>query len=260
MQLRHGFFYLIAALTIGGCTVTSADPGPGNNTASGTGGASAAETERCKRACDKMKFFKCSSADAQAACYADCDGATPAQVEVFTGCAENSICDPECRTSIQPKEKAQAGGGGASAATCETACDKLVSCSLIPVGAKAACNTECSTKGYQYQIDCVNNTACGEIVSTCGGESSSSESDGDGDGDGDGNGGGTGQSGVSEAACFAECDAINFFDCAPVELHGECRAMCTSANASARDAFTSCSKSSGPNCDKKQGCLVAFLK
>lgn len=249
MQLRHGFFCLIAALVIGGCTVTSEEPGADN---AGGGGASTVQTGRCKQACDKMKFFKCSSASEQAACYADCDGATPAQIDVFTGCAENSICDPECRTSIQPAEKAQAGGGGASAATCETACDKLVSCSLIPVGAKAQCNSECSTKGYQYQIDCVNNTACAELVSTCGGESSSSEV-GPGDGDDEGPGG------DAVAACFEECDSINFFDCAPTELHGECRAKCTSASATAREAFTSCSKSSGVKCANKKTCLDAFL-
>ncbi|MBX3261157.1 MAG: hypothetical protein KF782_15845 [Labilithrix sp.] len=241
MQLRHGFFYFFAALVVGGCTVTSSEPGSG---------APAAETGRCKNACDKMKFFKCSSAAAQAACYADCDSASASQIEVFIGCAESSICDPACRTSIQPEERGQAGGGGASAATCETACDKLVSCSLIPVGAKAQCNAECSTKGYQYQIDCVNNTACGEIVSTCGGESSGVVVDEDDDDDDEAD---------RIAACFDECDSINFFDCAPVELHGECRDRCTSASATKREAFTSCSKSSGVKCENKAGCLEAFL-
>ena len=255
MQRRHGFFYFMAALVIGGCT--SAEPGAGTNIGSGSGGASTAETGRCKQACDKMKFFKCSSANEQAACYADCDGATPAQIDVFTGCAENSICDPECRTSIQPAEKQQGGGGGASAATCATACDKLVSCSLIPVGAKAECNSRCSTEGYQYQIDCVNNTECGEIVSTCGGASSSSE-DGAGD-DGDDDDDDDGSSSGSTAACLVQCDQINTFECAPVELHSACRDRCTSASAKERDDFTSCSQSSGVNCNSKAGCLDLFL-
>lgn len=240
MQLRHGLFYFLAALTVGGCTVTSSEPGAG---------APAAEVGRCKNACDKMKFFKCSSAAEQAACYADCDSASASQIEIFTACAENSICDPACRTSIQPAERAE-DGGGASAATCETACSKLVSCNFIPVGAKAQCNAECSTKGYQYQIDCVNSTACGEIVSTCGGGTSSVEIEGGGDDDGDD---------TKIAACFEECDSINFFDCAPVALHGECRERCTSASATKRDSFTSCSRSSGVNCENKAGCLEAFL-
>lgn len=243
MQLRHGFFsFFISALVIGGCTVTEAGT-------RGIGGASAAQTSRCKESCDKMKFFTCSSASEQAACYADCDAATPAQVDIFTACAENSVCDPECRTSIQPAEKAKAGGGGASAATCETACDKLVSCSLIPVGAKARCNTECSTKGYQYQIDCVNSTACGEILETCGGESSSEVVDDE-------------DSRLPEDTlpdCYRECDQINFFECAPVEFHRACRDECSSASATDRDAFTSCSRSSGVNCESKLGCLDAFL-
>lgn len=256
MHLRNGLFFsfFMAALSVGGCSsTTSADPGgsSGGSSGGGGGGASAAETTRCKEACDKMKFFNCNSADEQARCYADCDKATSSQIEVFTGCAESSICDPECRTSIQPKETAQAGGGGASASTCATACDKLVSCSLIPVGAKAECNTECSTKGYQYQIDCVNGTACDKIASTCGGGSSSSTSS---------SGGSSGTNGDPAAACLSECDSINFFKCAPVESHATCRDKCASASATSRDAFTSCSQSSGVDCDRKKGCLDAFLK
>ncbi|MBX3200965.1 MAG: hypothetical protein KF894_22690 [Labilithrix sp.] len=247
MQLRHGLFYFLAALSTVGCTVTSSEPGAG---------APAAEIGRCKSSCDKMKFFQCSSAAEQAACYADCDTASASQIEVFTGCAESSICDPACRTSIQPAERAQEGGGGASAATCETACSKLVTCSLIPVGAKARCHAECSTKGYQYQIDCVNSTACGDIASTCGGESSTVVIEGGGDHEG---GGGKGGDDAKIAACFEECDSINFFDCAPVALHGECRDRCTSASATKRDAFTACSKSSGVKCENKAGCLDAFL-
>lgn len=250
MYLRDGLFCFFAALVIGGCSsTTSADPGgsSGGSTGGAGGGASAADIDRCKAACDKMKFFQCSSAEEQARCYADCDKASTSQIEVFTGCAENSICDPACRTSIQPKETTKGGGGGASASTCATACDKLVSCSLIPVGAKAACNNDCSTNGYQYQIDCVNNTACDKIRSACGGgESTSSSSEGS---DTD-----------PAASCLAECDSINFFQCAPVESHATCRSKCSSAGASSRDTFTSCSQSSGVDCDRKKACLDAFLK
>ena len=251
MRHRHGFFFVFGfgLLTAGCTTTTNSTPG-----SSGTGGATAADTDRCKQSCDKMKFFGCSSADAQASCYADCGSATPAQIETFVGCAENSICDPECRTSVQPKEKAAAGGGGATAATCTTACDKLVSCSLIPVGAKSECNAQCAEKGYQYQIDCVNGTACESIAKVCGGigESSSSSTSSS-----------SGSSGTSEdpsASCLAECDSINFFDCASVAEHSSCRDACTSASSSARATFTSCSKSSGVQCDRKKACLDAFLK
>ena len=127
MHLPTPCFYLMAALSIGGCSSTTA-AGPGS---SGTSGASAAETDRCKKSCDKMKFFDCSSADEQARCYADCDKATSSQIEVFNGCAENSICDPQCRTTIQPKEAAQTGGGGASSLSDHFARNKTEKITLV---------------------------------------------------------------------------------------------------------------------------------
>ena len=248
MHLRNGLFTFAFALVTAACSsTTSADPGAssgGGGGGGGGGGATASQVDACKKSCDKMKFFQCSSAEEQARCYADCEKASASQIEVFTGCADNSICDPACRTSIQPKETQQSAGGGASASTCGTACDKLVSCSLIPVGAKADCTAECTKNGYQYQIDCVNNTACDKIESTCGGESS-----------------GTIETPSDPAAeCLSECDSINFFKCAPVEFHAACRDECASASTGARDAFTTCSQSSGVDCERKKGCLDAFLK
>ena len=254
MHYRFGLVSYVAILVVAGCSVTTtAAPGEGGG---GTGGASSAQTADCKKGCDKMKFFDCSSAEEQAKCYADCDSATPQQIEVFTACAENSICDPECRTSIVPKDKATGGGGGASTSSCSTACDKLISCSFIPLGAKAECNSRCATEGYQYQIDCVNKNACGDIESKCGGINSSE-------------GGGTSSGGISSGGipqpdpkddCLEECDSINFFDCTTVEKHSDCRDQCNAAAASKLDTFISCSKSSGVDCEKKAGCLDAFLK
>ena len=101
MHYRFGLVSYVAILVVAGCSVTTtAAPGEGGG---GTGGASSAQTADCKKGCDKMKFFDCSSAEEQAKCYADCDSATPQQIEVFTACAENSICDHECRKSIVPK-------------------------------------------------------------------------------------------------------------------------------------------------------------
>jgi hypothetical protein len=251
MHYRSSFFSFLSVLVVAGCTVT-ANGADGNGTS--VGGATPTQTGDCKRGCDKMKFFDCSSADDLAGCYANCDSATPQQIEVFTSCAENSICDPECRTSIVPKEKATEGGSGATASSCSTACDKLISCSFIPLGAKAECNTQCETKGYQYQIDCVNKNACGDIESKCGGVPSG------GEGGGSGTGTGTVPGPDPVAECQEECDSINFFDCAPVEKHSECRAKCSSATATLRDDFVTCSSSSGVDCTKKAGCLDAFLK
>ena len=251
MHLRTQFFFLIAALSVGGCSsTTSAGPGS-SGTGSGSGGATAVETDRCKHSCDKMKFFDCSSAEEQARCYGDCDKATSSQIEVFNGCAENSICDPQCRTTIQPKESAETGGGGASATTCTAACDKLVSCNKIPVGAKSECNSRCATEGYQYQIDCVNKTACDKLEATCGGGTSGGSISG---------GGGVDSGASNTDACLRECDSINFFMCAPVASHATCREQCTKASATSRDTFTSCSTSSGGDCERKGACLDIFLK
>src|SRR5688572_29712281 len=108
MHLRDPFFYLIAALSIGaigGCSSTaSGDPNSSGGPGGISGGASANEIGSCKKSCDKMKFFDCSSADEHARCYQDCDKASSSQIDIFTGCAQNSICDPQCRTTIQPKD------------------------------------------------------------------------------------------------------------------------------------------------------------
>jgi hypothetical protein len=251
MHYRFPLLSILPIVVALGCSVTT-NAADGNGGQS-TGGATSAQTGDCKRGCDKMKFFDCSSAEEQAKCYADCDSATPQQIEVFTACAENSICDPECRTSIVPKEKASAGGGGASTSSCSTACDKLISCSFIPVGAKAECNSRCAAEGYQYQIDCVNKNSCSDIETKCGGVPTGEVSGG-------GESSGSIPTGPDPVAtCQDECDSINFFDCAPVEKHSECRAKCSSANATDRDDFVSCSDSSGVDCEKKAGCLDAFL-
>lgn len=245
--------HILAFLLVAACSSTNgADPGSSSSGGGADGGASSAEISRCKTSCDKMKFFDCNSADEQARCYADCDAATASQIQLFTGCAENSICDPACRTRIQPAANPSSGGGGATPSSCSTACDKLVQCSFIPVGAKDKCASECASKGYQYQIDCVNKNACDKIKSACGGG-------GGGGGDISADGGIT-VGGDPVADCRTECDQLNFFKCIPVTSFSACRDRCASATSSARDTFTSCSRSSGVDCGRKSGCLDAFLK
>lgn len=240
----------VALVAVAGCSTTLEGAPSGGS--GGGGGASADEAARCKESCDKMKFFDCSSAEEQARCYADCDSATSSQIEVFTGCAENSICDPSCRTTIQPKADGQTseGGGGASSSSCADACSKLVTCNAIPAAAKTACASECTAKGYQYQIDCVNNAECTEIESACGGGQGPADIDID--------------IGRPEAdpveACLEECDSMSFFDCGTAASFTACRKACASADDEARDTFTACSSSSGPRCEKKEACLGELLK
>jgi hypothetical protein len=239
---------LVGLASLGCSSETSASPGSSGSSGNpASGGASAAQIGQCKESCDKMKFFGCNSAEEQARCYADCEAASASQIELFNGCAGNSICDPACRTSIEAKAPDGTGGGGATASSCASACDKLVSCSFIPVSAKAACNSACATEGYQYQIDCVNQTACESIESACGGSTDIDVGGGSSSGQG------------SIADCESECDSINFFKCAPVSSHAACRDRCASATSTARDSFSSCSGSSGVDCERKKECLDAFL-
>ena len=265
--MHHRIFaFAGAALLALACTVTSTTtPGSGP----GGGGATAGQISGCKQSCDKMKFFGCSSAEGQAACYSDCDQATPSQIQVFTGCADNSVCDPACRTNITPKPSGSSGssggsggGGGATASSCGTACDKLVSCSLIRVGDKSACLTECQKSAYQYQIDCVNNVACDKVASACG----STTTGGCGSsGTTSGGTSGTTSGGFDASndqfdiqACQTACDNLNFFSCLSATEHSACRALCASSTTAKRDTFKSCANGAGGDCPKGQACYATF--
>jgi len=243
------------------CTVsTSTSPSSSPPTA---GAASSAEVDSCKHeACDKMKFFGCNSADEQAACYADCDKATTSQIDLFRACAASSVCDPACRTNIAPAPAAgssggsgggSGGGGGASASSCSSACDKLVQCSLIPVGAKDQCVSQCQTAAYQYQIDCVNSTACNAIKATCGDPTA---------GTGGGGGGGAIDSGLDDSfsiqKCQTACDTLSFYSCISAADHQKCRDDCTTAAGNKRDGLSSCVNASAPECAKAADCYSVF--
>jgi len=221
-----------------------------------TGGASAAEVSRCKGGCDKMKFFDCSSAEEQARCYGDCDAATTSQIEVFVGCAESSVCDPACRTKVRPAGEAPATG--ASATSCTKACQKLISCSYLKVGAQAACEAECQKSAYQYQIDCVDKHACAELPKVCGNLESSSGEGGVGGGGGVGaDGGGGAGNAASVASCQAQCDALHFFECIDAPKLASCRTKCETAT-STRETFSACVRTSTPDCARATPCLTAL--
>ncbi|MEO6418750.1 MAG: hypothetical protein ABIP39_05055 [Polyangiaceae bacterium] len=236
----------LVALLLGACSSTI--------TATNPNGVSATDVNRCKSSCDKMKFFDCASADEQAKCYNDCDVATINQIQIFTGCADNSICDPACRTTIEPKPSGGGTptGGGASASSCGTACDKLVSCSLIPVGAKADCLSQCQMSAYQYQIDCVNNQTCDKVKSVCGNTTGGATVTGSGDTDAGSN------DSFKITQCQQACDSANFFSCITATQHSNCRTLCSSAAADPRDSYTSCQNGAGGDCTKSTDCYTVF--
>ncbi len=227
-----------------------------NTTAAGTsppstGGASSAQVDQCKQSCDKMKFFACNSAEEQAACYADCGKATADQIQLFDACAENSVCDPACRTNIVPKP---AGGGavkgtGATPATCGTACSKLVSCSFVKVGDEKACESQCASEAYQYQIDCINGTECGNIQKACGGGETGSSTGGNVDG-GD----------LTITECQQACDQLLFFRCITADDQSTCRVACTTTTSAKRSTFVSCANAAGGECPNATACYTTFHK
>lgn len=213
-------------------------------TSESAGGASSADVSRCKGGCDKMKFFQCSSASEQARCYDDCNTASASQIEVFVGCAESSICDPACRTKVAPADQKPEG---ASVTACQSACKKLVSCSFLKVGDELACTAECQKSAYQFQIDCVNGNACGEIPKVCGNLESG----------GGGGGGGGGDASVPDLGlteCQSSCDNLHFFECIDATALASCRAKCTTAKPS-RDTFVSCVRTASPDCKRATPCL-----
>ncbi len=261
--MHHRIFAFAApALLAVACTVTSTSPP--SSSSSSSGGASATQISACKQSCDKMKFFGCNSADQQAACYSDCDQASASQIQVFTGCADNSVCDPACRTNITPKPTGGAsggsggggGGGGATVSSCATACEKLASCSLIKLGDKAACATTCQKSAYQYQIDCVNTVACDKIASACGGSTSGSSGGSTSGGTSGGNDAGPDQFGIQ--VCQSACDTLNFFSCVSAAEHATCRDLCASSASAKRNTFKSCVDGSGSDCGRGQACYATF--
>lgn len=232
------------------CSGSSNDSPGGSSGSSGaaSGGATGAQIDACKQGCDKMKFFNCSSAAEQARCYDDCDKASSKQIEVFTGCAQASVCDPDCRTSITPAPSTGGtGGSGASAESCGTACQKLVTCNFIKVGDKDACVDACEKQAYQYQIDCVTSNDCSAIPKACGASAGGSGGTSSGT-----SSGGTTDPGVFR--CESACDGALFFKCIDASQQAKCREACTTVAATKRDAYASCANQAGGDCAQQGDC------
>jgi hypothetical protein len=45
---------------------------------------------------------------------------------------------------------------------------KAISCSFIKKTDETKCLSICEKEAYQHEIDCVTNTACASVLSTCG--------------------------------------------------------------------------------------------
>ncbi len=268
-----------SAFACSSTTTTNGASSSGSST-----GATADQLNRCHGGCDKMKFFQCSSADQLAKCYSDCDSAPPKSIDVFIACAENSICDPACRTNITPPPSSSSsggsgttGGGGVSASSCQSACTKIITtCSLAPVGQMQACLDACTKNGYQYQIDCVVNNQCGDIASRCGGSvtggssgtTSGGTSSGASGGTSSGASGGTSGSSTSGASggtdpgllqCQSNCDFLFTRTCISAAEQSTCRAKCASDTSAKRDTFNGCAQGAS-DCTAAHDCFTVYTQ
>jgi hypothetical protein len=213
-------------------------------------GSSNQEISACKKSCDKMKFFECNSAAEMAACYSGCDSARSDDIELFVACADNSVCDPQCRIHIEPASP----GPVKTQSACGSACDKLVSCSVIRLGDKDACVAACEQYAFQSGVDCVLQTSCDQVVATCGVKL-------DGSGGSSGGGGTTGGGGGTDAgvvSCQSACDSLSFFGCLSAADHAACRDLCATAAADRRDSFTTCANANAVDCTRGDDCYTVF--
>jgi hypothetical protein len=271
----------LAALALGACSSDDDDnnggPKAGNPGNVSTGGASSQQVDACKASCDKMKFFDCSSASEQARCYNDCNTAAPDKIEVFVACAQNSICDPDCRTGIQPPPPAPPApmpgqpqappslppGTGATAETCSAAADKLIACGALPAEAKPFLVQVCPTQIYEFQAACIANNACDKIASACGFDREDIDIDIEVDvpppGGGGGSGEGSGPNPVTVLSCQSACSQLLTQQCVNAEVHAACSERCTKADEPKSDAFAACVRASQPpECGALGACLTAY--
>lgn len=242
---------LAVGILIPACTGGSGDTHPG--------GATDQEVTECKNGCDQAKFFQCSDAAGLSKCYDDCNSASPAQIDKFNGCSQTSICDPSCRSLIDPPSGGGngsgsgsgggSGGGGVDQADCQSACTKIITtCNFAPVGAMDDCVSQCESQGYQYQIDCVNNNACSDIQSRCGGSLSGPDIDAGGGGDFD-------AGDIDVTRCQDDCKALHGMTCITADELTSCNNDCNTAGA-ARTNFESCEETSTP--DTCYDCYTSF--
>ncbi len=151
--------------------------------------------------------------------------------------------------------------GGVGFSSCTTACDKLAMCSFIKVGDKDACAGACEKQAYQYQIDCINNTACDKMQMACGGNVNTGGSSGPGGSSGTGGSSGSNPADVvSISQCEATCDQLLFSMCFEAADQSACRTACSAATTTTakRDTFSSCVNASTGQCPQANACYSTF--
>jgi len=174
----------------------------------------------------------------------------PACLIAFAMVAGGAACD----STLNLGDGADGGGGGgpdSAPPTCASTCDRLITtCRLFSTDQRSACIAECNQKGRPSDLACVAQTACGEILRSCG--------DGSG-GDGSANQPDTAVLTDFEIRnCQSACDTSQFFDCITASELSTCRGLCETAPASKRNAYQACASGKGGNCPSSRDCFNVF--
>lgn len=229
----------------------------GSGTGASEGGASADDQQRCKSACNQLKFFDCNDAADHAACFLSCESAPASAIEVFVACVEADICDPQCAANLEGQAGGEGGGegeggeggegseGGNPTSSCPDACAEYVAAGCFPdVDCASACAslTELEQAFVGYCVDrrmgCELPEECADALPG-GDEGSISEEEGTPEG---GEITGAGEVGGPDPVveCQDACDTMEFFDCIDAAQHADCRELCTTASTDAIATFTAC--------------------
>ena len=189
------------------------------------------EIASCKEACNQLKFFECNDSAQHALCFEHCELAPGSEIERFTACVVTDICDPTCGTYIEPPEdKKPDPTTQPTASSCTELCNSFVADCVPGIDPNLLCAEACTPDEAALTSYCLSRRSACDVPPEC----QDTEDD-------------------ESAACVAACEAEGFFQCiAPGDVAG-CISTCGTADPSARDTFTACSKSAAGQCS---GCYA----
>lgn len=139
--------------------------------------------------------------------------------------------------------------------TCGSTCERIIStCHLVSSDKLFTCLAECKAQGRAVDLQCVANTPCGQIATTCGNGTIGEE---------DGSTFGPDPNVIDPyeiMICQNACDTALGSDCLNVSEHAACRTQCATASSDKRNSYASCQESSFGNCPKSHDCFTLFVK
>jgi hypothetical protein len=176
----------------------------------------------------------------------------PCCLGAFALVAGGAACDSTLNLSNPADAAGDSRPQDSAPLTCDGICDRLIfTCSLFPIDRRAECMAECNREGSLAELTCVAQTACADIVKTCG------------DGRTLVDGSGPDGSVINDfeiKTCQSACDSSQFFGCIDAAQLSECRALCASAPAAKRNAYDACASGAGGDCPSSRDCFDLFTK